>query len=717
MLSDEWMAVLRVLDPDDLVDCGGIVLDEDERVFERYGWHARSWSDPSIMLFPGEALQYSALVAFGEGLRESDSDHFVVIPELDAGDEMYLPMAARFGNLNETPFKKGVHHLRPGLLKPDVQYSDFAQLETIDFSDQYEDLLTGRVPENTIKEHAGEPHKLIELTRLGLAITGPSRPSQSTPERPVSEDAFASRIVVTGDPRSVEDLALYWNLRAEHPFADPFPLWIPLGTLADDLGERIVEQATQLMDSQGREEPPWGATLQVLSASTHSARLKERLNGRYPHAKIGVELIQKVFTGEWNYYLAQEQAPGIFEKGSARIKRPSPEAFDSFIPTLDRAVTEVGVDGVWLPQSRTLLRRGIHGHMPGRITKRGTLEYLEYVGSRSPSSKLLNLQLPDGWTVLASLLADRGYECWPSAKSETALGQLSLLGDISHLAIMSSSKFHRMLRELSQRAAEDRGFLAERKTVDYNRFVNQWGKDAASRLVPWMIGKGLLFRGTEISCPKCRLKRWYEIDRIGHSWRCDGCQEEQPVPLSLGSTGWKYRINELYASGYDQGTVTPMIALYRMHQMWGSNFSRSSLAFYPGVEYKATIGAAVPIDRGEIDLVAMRRGQLILVECKESGEHLSNPVEAKELSNQLGNLAVLGEHLNASRIVVATATAFPEDKDSLLDQVSPDWADRIEWWDSSELLDPALPLVGGNDDKDTPDTYLTNVSGIADPLS
>lgn len=394
------------------------------------------------------------------------------------------------------------------------------------------------------------------------------------------------------------------------------------------------------------------------------------------------------------------------------MQLPRPDAFDDFVPTLDRAVYEVGVDGVWLPKSKTLLRHGIYGHMANRITSRGTLEYLLYGASRSSNSKLLNINLPDGWTILSSMLKDRGYESRPSAKSETALGQVSLLGGFPNLAITASSNVHHLLKDLSQRAAEERGFLAERKTLDYNSFVRHSGNEVAPSLLRWMIARRVLFRGTDISCPKCRLKRWYEVDRVGHSWRCDGCQEEQPVPLNLSSTGWKYRINELYASGYDQGTVTPLLVLHRMHQIWGSSSSRSGLAFYPGIEYEAKPGASTPVERGEIDLVALREGHLILVECKESGEPLAESNEAEKLSKQLRDLVLFAEHLKASRIVVATATSFPEDKEPLLDLVPSAWVERVEWWDGDELLDP-YPYLGPREDE-WRERYLNRVSRIAD---
>jgi hypothetical protein len=105
----------------------------------------------------------------------------------------------------------------------------------------------------------------------------------------------------------------------------------------------------------------------------------------------------------------------------------------------------------------------------------------------------------------------------------------------------------------------------------------------------------------------------------------------------------------------------------------------------------------VPLDKIEVDLMAIRLGKLILVECKESGERLVEPNEAREFSGQLARLARLAEHLAASRLVVATSTTFPEDKEPLLVGLTEGWAQKVEWWDADRLLDPPrlIELRGG----------------------
>jgi hypothetical protein len=110
------------------------------------------------------------------------------------------------------------------------------------------------------------------------------------------------------------------------------------------------------------------------------------------------------------------------------------------------------------------------------------------------------------------------------------------------------------------------------------------------------------------------------------------------------------------------------------------------------VEMRTKEGADVPFARKEIYLVAMRGSALILAECKESAELLSELEEASLFARQLGDLFVLADHLGASKLLVASPSAFPDDKNALLAEVPADYTVHIDWLDSHDLLDPNIVL-------------------------
>jgi hypothetical protein len=187
---------------------------------------------------------------------------------------------------------------------------------------------------------------------------------------------------------------------------------------------------------------------------------------------------------------------------------------------------------------------------------------------------------------------------------------------------------------------------------------------------------------------------------VGEVWRCNGCQEDSPIPLDPEKTEWHYHINELYAHGHNQGTLTPLLTLHAaMSTAWGDRPSGEGLGFYPGVELRAKQGACVPFPKKELDLVALRGRDLVLAECKESTEHLAEPKKASELSEfvrQLADTIVLPDHLGASKLLVASSTTFPVEKEVLLQEAPANHSVELLWLDGRDLLDPhrfANPLA------------------------
>ncbi len=710
-LSRDWKAVLWATDPDAVVDCG-VLSEEDKEELERRDLSVRDWRDADEALYLGEALQRSALAAFGEWLDPSESEHFVVVAELSDNDPLYLPVLARWGALDDAALGRAVRRLWYEYRDLPVGYSAFARLRPVDFSGHPTDALLGRVPARAEGESdAGLGLKLPDLTRIGLAASGPAWAGGGTPEEPQLEEGYADFVVVTGEADSVPDLALYWNLRNERLGAEPFPLWLPLNVLDGERGEALVEEAVGMTNPGIRRELPKGSQLYILSASASQPELEALLSPRFPDAVVRTERLSDFFTGRWKHYLTEEQAPVYFEDGSSRLPRPRPREFREFLPLLDRAVYELDIDGVRFPQSKAI-RGSIFGNKPHRITKGGALEHLPYTTDRAPKSNLPTIQLPDGWTLLSALFEEHGYDCEPTQKSKLSLGQLSLLGGLSNAGVLSSSKVYETLKKLSGRRGEGREFATtERRTEALNYFDRAWGRDSGRELLRWLVERRVLLRGAELACPRCWLKRWYAVDRIGEVWRCDGCQEDMPIPLNPDATYWRYRINELFAVGYDQGTLLPLLVLRLLHSSWGTSSDKSGFGCYPGVELRAKAGASVPVEHVEIDLVALRHGRLLLFECKESGEQLNEPGETSLFAEQLSGLVAVADHLCASRVVNVTTTAFPKDKALLLSDLPREHAAEVEWWEGESILDPYPYTLGEERRPDGwPERYLDMVS-------
>lgn len=168
-----------------------------------------------------------------------------------------------------------------------------------------------------------------------------------------------------------------------------------------------------------------------------------------------------------------------------------------------------------------------------------------------------------------------------------------------------------------------------------------------------------------------------------------------PIPVGPEALNWKYRINELWANGQDQGTVTPLLALHAMHAKWGYSFAREGFGYHPGIKLEKRDEASVPVNSIEIDLVALWGAKPILVECKESAEYLhDDPGQANKFAEQLAKQVKLAQHIDAPTLIVASPSRFPEDKSSLTSQVPEGSTVEIEWWDKDTLLDPLFSVAG-----------------------
>ena len=714
-LREPWRRLLDFLDPDQVYALGvsrrpavspGVVnmhaphakppRSLAERMQDGLGRLLYTAEEGPERLFIGTStLMHSVLGAVDENLKPPDSERFVVVPRVHRGysSSPYLPVVARYGAVDDAALEDALNDVYSHRYRFELDLSDSVRVEEVGAAGDLLGVLAGNLSDLF---EAGEEERALtlpQLTLTGLQITcratshGMSRRSEGgrrMRRRPV---------VVTGEDGSVADFALFWNLRSEHYFAGPFPIWMPLDLLAD------AEAPAAIRDALGRVRPSVGESsprkedLLIVSSSVESDELRDRLGELYPEASIGAEDLVDLFTETCEYYYAKEKLPAHFVRGRASIRVPEPEELKkNLLPGVDYVAYEAAVEGMWLPQGEAM---GWHlGWLDSRddISLRGSLRFVKQLNKEFSERDLLDLRTPDGWTLLRSVFEERGYDVSPTSKSRTSLGQLALLGGVENLKVVASSKVHALLREMSLGRGEERAFVSDRRTEQIGRFDSEWGREAGRDLLNWLIERRLLFRGTNIKCPRCELKRWYEVDRIGETWRCDGCKEDMPIPLHPQSVTWRYRINELYAHGHDQGTLTPLLTLYAMHLAWGTSSIYGGLGFYPGVELKAKEGADVPFGNKEIDLVAMRGGKLILAECKESARPFSEPEEAASFAQQLGDLVVLAEHLGASQVLAASPTAFPDDKDVLLADIPADRSVDLGWLDVRDLLDPNFYL-------------------------
>jgi hypothetical protein len=473
----------------------------------------------------------------------------------------------------------------------------------------------------------------------------------------------------------------------------------------DDRTKELIEAASRVLRGRGR----GGGRLHVTSASLPLEYLEETVRPLFPEADITADFADLVGRTT-DYYVVEEQQPVFLRGGTARIRRIRPPGMDRLMPELDHVVHEVRLEGVRLPAVQAVEQEvyGIPGRGNRTMTRSGAFRVVDPHKQFFPGKDFMEIRLPDGWSVLEALFEHYGYTCHPTAKSRAALGQVGLLGGVEGINVVANSKVYGAMKGLSVADVRDgmRPYRADRRAEGFNYFSRAFGNQHAEPILRWLVENKLLLRGVSIKCPRCMIKLWYGVERIAERWTCDGCRKEMPIPVRSDALHWRYRVNELWANGQDQGTVAPLLALYAMHARWGSTFASEGFGYYPGIKLKKRSGASVPVDREiEIDLVALWGGRPVLVECKESAEHLGDTDEAEDFAAQLGDQVRLAEHLGARTVIVASPSRFPEDKSILTSRVPEGVGVEIEWWDQYVLLDP-LYFTGNMKARDAETLHL-----------
>lgn len=703
-IRDPWCRIIEVLDPDLFVcfeDESPAKVEECLR--SRGNRHVFSHGSYQLETLVTGTLVYSALDAFMNPRDFEHKSRQLVLPQYRGFPDQSLPLVARYGSMLETTGFRGDKYVKnlPGRdgARLNATHRDFFEVQEFQAGDHY----NFEVPKMISEVFIGDLDRLLPgetedvdapfATLPGSTLAGltpMTRGLWGDPGSLSESRKYDDRVVVLGDYPSVDDLALFWVLRSQRPGRHPFPVWLPYRHVYDDRAKELIETASRKL---ARRRRGGGGGLHITSASLSLEYIEERFRPMFPDADITTDFADFI-GGTTDYYVVEERQPVTFSGGTAYVRRIRPPKMESFHPDLDHVVHEVEIEGVKLPTVEAVERTvfGVPGKGNRVLTNGGAIRSVDPHKSTYPGKDFLEIRLPDGWGLLEAFFEHHGYECLPTAKSQAALGQMRLLGGVEGINVVANSKVYSALKGLCATDRRDkdsvRPYRADRKAEPYNYFTKAFGNRHAQPILRWLVENRLLLRGTDIGCPRCRLKLWYAVDRVGERWTCDGCREEMPIPVHPGAVHWKYRINELWANGQDQGTVTPLLALYAMHAKWSSGFAREGFGYYPGVELKKIDGTSVPVEHIEIDLLALSGGKPVLVECKESAEHLEDPIQADRFAGQLGDQAKLAEHLGARKLIVASPSRFPEDKTFLTGKVSEESTVEIEWWDEETLLDP-----------------------------
>ncbi len=259
-MREPWRRLLDQLDPDQVLALGmprpqgsssvvnmhGPQIKPSKPIVDRIGDELgrlvyTEEEGPEGLFVNGSTLIHSILDAVGPNFKPPDSEYYAIVPRAARRSPVYLPIVARYGSVSYETLDEVLSERHSPRYRFNLDISEHIEVREVgagtiaELTGDLSSILDGEDPEHALT--------LPELSLRGMKIRGSGNPLFSKRGAGGHEKRRYPPIVVTGAPDSVADFALFWNLRSEHYFAKPFPLWLPLDSLEDPETPKAIQAA------------------------------------------------------------------------------------------------------------------------------------------------------------------------------------------------------------------------------------------------------------------------------------------------------------------------------------------------------------------------------------------------------------------------------------------------------------------------------------------
>lgn len=708
-----WTDVLERHDPDELVDLVGAAEVFCDRQRKHRLRRVERWERPTETMQLRGALLTSTIKASADRGRW-DTGRLVRNVHPLFGHPWALPVAFGHGHLERRPMDRHSPLRREYVA---TRLEDLAQLWTVDPWTLDEDELLRLVTERPLAPSTPERPGALgppALTPLDLATQLPvgtvsTKHGRFRPQIEVEwrhADPYDHHIVVVGPYESVPDLCLAWDLRAQRPWDALFPIWVRLEQLADPV-VRDRLQAARREDRAVLDAHPGRRWLGLVSATLSEAQMAALASDLPDAVAHGRDDLRVVFPDAFQSGLTR-RSTAVFSQGIADVALPDLAELGAFGSGETLGVT-VAVPGWTLPRmpeprfrssSYDMARIAVDG-FSGTVSL-GRIERPDFVTVDSRNGK----------EALDAIAQRAGYAARVSDKGRQGIAVMELFGTNVSLPLLASSRVYELLREMArivsrqvvQRTLTDVlpgvgseasveavvGALQQhmatagqfvRPHLTFGQLENRLGvaPEDAVWIVRQFVQCRVLLRGYEVACPACGLRRWHSVDRLGETYRCDGCRASSPLPLPVDKPlGWLYRLNETVAQAVDQGVLPHLQAVLRIVPQGPRD---GLLGLLPGVDF-----LPLPDEAGagrkacEVDVLAIVDGRPVICECKATGARLTE--------KDVDQLLRLAEYLDEPTVVLATPTDFAEVAD-VVEAARSRLGQRLDLWEAPDMLDPS----------------------------
>ena len=136
----------------------------------------------------------------------------------------------------------------------------------------------------------------------------------------------------------------------------------------------------------------------------------------------------------------------------------------------------------------------------------------------------------------------------------------------------------------------------------------------------FLLKRGALRAGLELSCPNCNLEFWLTLESLGHKVVCEYCGDSFDVTTQLKDRDWRFRRSGLFGKDNHQEGALPVVLTL---QQLEANVQSLSSSYLLATSFKLS-SAGAKISPCETDIVMLTEDsygkiQLAIGECKTGG--------------------------------------------------------------------------------------------------
>ncbi len=450
-----------------------------------------------------------------------------------------------------------------------------------------------------------------------------------------------SIVIQVSEKFGIREATSFWNLRA----GGTYVIWVSFADLESNLYE-IAEWLTSNHMNM--------LLLRNSGTNIVFSTIKGELDRLQQIVKIVQEKRHVQFPPcesmpyESTIFYSDNKLP-IMEEQTIMVESNS---FFTFVPKLPEKDT-MGVSTIILKWSNLMLpkisRQFIKGNVSSKTVSRlmGVNDILlpqfrvtkeRYLAIQNMLSKPIEFKKPTTDQIIQSLFVTSDFsKVERSSAARYHTNFINRCGDLAQAThYLATSPYRELLEILSDNSNKSKlGWIlenpSERRAVHHlhlreilrnttpsetKKYFNTVSDELPTEAFD-LLEKGLLERGFLLSCASCSYKSWYPTERVGQTFECARCFQNQ---VYNSNPLWLYKLPEVIFQGFKDNMHVPLLALNYLRQR-----SQHSFEWVPDSDVYRQAGDDK--SHRNLDILCIVDGKFYVGEAKSNDE-----IETKQFS-------------------------------------------------------------------------------------